>query len=205
MEKSQAHHGPPKSADPGRVIVLLIVYAAAYFLAGWLDIHTTVLALTRPEATEGNVLATTPNGYESVRAWLITGLGFAVIAACLIWSAVKSPKVAHIWLTHPVRSFAKIYINPLGRSVRDRAPLHMMCFVVAFVPLRALAAANNLLIWKFGTGPLGYLIGVLSHQMGLILSFWLVMGPCFYAVAIACAPLSAGIMRWVQIRMPDIT
>jgi membrane protein implicated in regulation of membrane protease activity len=82
----------------------------------------------------------------------------------------------------------------------DRSPLHMLSFVIAFVPLRLVAAANNLLIYYYGTAPLGRLIGLLSHRTSLVVAFWLVMGTLFYVLTFACSPLAARVMRWLRTR-----
>lgn len=74
----------------------------------------------------------------------------------------------------------------------------MLSFVIAFVPLRLLAAANNLLIYYTGTAPLGRLIGLLSHRMSLVIAFWLVMGGLFYLLAFLCTPIAARCIIWLQ-------
>jgi hypothetical protein len=182
-----------------RAAWLVALYFIAYLFASWLDLTTTVLALHRPEASEGNVYASNAGGYVSAKAWLITVVGGLVIEACLIWSVVAAGQVADRWIEHPIRSFAKLYINPWSRTVRDRAPLHMMSFVLAFVPLRLLAAANNVLIAGSGTAPLGRLVGLASRATSPQLGFWLILGPLFYALAIATAPIAARLTNWVRV------
>jgi hypothetical protein len=111
---------------------------------------------------------------------------------------MAASQVSELWLSHPIRSFAKLYINPWSRAVRDRAPLHMLSFVLAFVPLRVLAAANNILIAETGSAPLGRLVGVASRATSPTIGFWLVLGPLFYALAIGVFPVAARIIRWLK-------
>src|SRR3954452_1833422 len=85
-----------------------------------------------------------------------------------------------------------------SQKIMDRSPLHMLSFVIAFIPLRLLAAANNLLIYYYGTAPLGRLIGLLSHRTSLVAAFWLVMGTLFYVLTFACAPLAARLIIWLR-------
>jgi hypothetical protein len=181
-----------------RAAWLVGVYAAAYLVASWLDLITTALALQRPEANEGNVYATGAAGYVASKAWLITIVGGLAIVACLAWSIFASRTMAETWLMHPIRSWAKFYVNPWGRGVRDRSPLHMMSFVIAFVPLRLVAALNNTLIASTGTGPLGKLVGLLSRATTPTIGFWLVLGPLFYLVAIGVSPSAARAIVWLR-------
>src|SRR5437588_476418 len=95
--------------------------------------------------------------------------------------SMSNPQSAPPW--RAVASFAKFYVNPFARGVADRSALHLLSFVLAFPVLRLLAAGNNLMIWRTGTGPLGWLIGKLSHVTSPTLAFWLVMAPSFYLLA----------------------
>ncbi len=180
-----------------RIAWLAGIYALAYLLASWLDLSTTARALLRPEASEGNIYASNAAGYVSVKAWLITLVGGIAIEACLIWSVFTADQVAERWRAHPIRSFAKFYINPWARAVRDRAPLHMLSFVIAFVPLRLLAALNNAMIAASGTAPLGRLVGFASRATSPQIGFWLVLGPLFFFMAVAVSPIAARLIRWI--------
>jgi hypothetical protein len=187
---------------------LVAAYALAYLGASWLDLTTTVMALHRPEATEGNVYATSDVGYMPATAWLITFAGGAAFEACLIWSIVASGNVANCWLDHPIRSFAKLYVNPWSRRVRDRAPLHVMSFAIGFVLLRLVAALNNILIASTGTAPLGRLVGLASRATSPAIGFWLVIAPLFYILAIAVSPAASRIiasMRAQSLALPPTT
>src|SRR4051794_38225834 len=162
------------------IAILGTCYAAAYFAGAWLDVTTTTLALRQPGVSEGNVYAAGLAGYAAIRAWMINLVAFLLIEACLVWSALNAGKLAEIWLERPVRSFAKFYVNPFARGVADRSALHVLSFVLAFPLLRLLAAGNNLMIWRTGTGPLGWLIGQIARAGSPALAFWLVMAPLFY-------------------------
>jgi hypothetical protein len=181
-----------------RAMWLLGLYAIAYLLASWLDLGTTALALHRPEASEGNVYATGPAGYVSAKAWLITIVGGLAIEAFLVWSIRASSSVTEKWLARPIRSWAKVYINPWARAVRDRSPLHMMSFVIAFVPLRLIAALNNILIASTGTAPLGKLVGLASRATSPTIGFWLVLAPLFYLLAMGVSPVAARLIIWLR-------
>jgi hypothetical protein len=191
-----------------RAAWLILVYPLAYLLASWLDLTTTVMALQRPEATEGNVYTTTAAGYVPATAWLITFAGGVAFEACLIWSILAAGTVTNRWLDHPLRSFAKFYVNPWSRGVRDRAPLHVMSFAIGFVLLRLVAALNNVLIASTGTAPLGRLVGMASRATTPTVGFWLVIAPLFYILAIAISPAASRIiasLRAQSLALPPTT
>ena len=68
------------------------------------------------------------------------GIGALFIEGFLVYSLLSARHVAQHWIRHPLRSFGKLYINPWSKRIRDRSALHMLSFVIAFVPLRLLAA-----------------------------------------------------------------
>jgi hypothetical protein len=70
----------------------------------------------------------------------------------------------------------------------------MASFAIAVPVLRLLAAGNNLLIYQYGTGPLGWLVGVASRHTSPTIGFWLVLGPLFCLLAVAFAPLAAYVL-----------
>ncbi len=181
-----------------RIVTLSFSYLLAYLVASYLDLHTTILALQRPGTSEGNVYSTSGHDYIAAKAWLITAAGAVFIEAFLLFGALNAQRVSEHWLRHPIRSFGKLYVIFWSRKVMDRSPLHMLSFVIAFVPLRLLAAANNLLIYHYGTAPLGRLIGLLSHRTSLVVAFWLVMGTLFYLLAFVCSPLAARLIMWLR-------
>jgi hypothetical protein len=181
-----------------RIGLLTVAYSAAYLGAAWLDLATTALALTRSGASEGNVYATDAHAYAAIKAWLITAAGGIVVVAFLLFGALNAGRVGEIWLSRPMRSFARFYVNPFAPAVIDRSPLHALSWAVAFVPLRLLAAANNVLIWKTGTAPLGWLVGVASNATTPLVGFWLVMGTLYCLLAVAAAPMAARLIRWLR-------
>jgi hypothetical protein len=181
-----------------RAAILTLVYCALFILAAWLDLATTALALTRHGFSEGNVYATSGNDYDAARAWLISGAGGLMILGFLIFGLMNQAKVAETWLRQPIRSFGKFYINPFASGVIDRSPLHMLSFVIAFVPLRLLAALNNLLIFGFGVAPIGWLVGRASRLTTPTIGFWLVLGTLFYGLAFAASPVAARLIRWTR-------
>src|SRR2546421_1600615 len=181
-----------------RVLQLSLAYILAYFIASYLDLRTTLLALQRPGTSEGNVYSTSGHDYIATKAWLITVAGALFIEAFLLFGALNASRVADQWLRHPLRSWGKFYIAFWSRRVIDRSPLHMLSFVIAFVPLRLLAAGNNLRIYHFGTAPLGRLIGLLSHRTSAAVAFCRVMGPLFYLFAFFWSPLAARCVAWRQ-------
>jgi hypothetical protein len=181
-----------------RIVIFSLLYLLAYVVASYLDLHTTILALQRPGTSEGNVYATTGQDYVSTKAWLITAAGAVFIEAFLLFGALNARRVSEHWLRHPIRSFGKFYVIFWSRKLMDRSPLHMISFVIAFVPMRLLAAANNILIYYYGTAPLGRLIGLLSQRTSPTAAFWLVMGTLFYLLAFACAPLAARLIVWLR-------
>ena len=182
----------------GRVAVVCLGYLVAYFVAAWLDLYTTGLALLQPGTTEGNVYATDDAGYSSTTAWLTTFVSAPVIVAFLVFGLVNAHRVSQHWLDHPIRSFAVFYLLPWRQKVLDRSPIHMASFALAFPALRAIAAGNNLTIHLTETGPLGWLVGVVSNHSTPMLGFWLVLGPLFCALAVAFGPLSARVIRWCR-------
>lgn len=181
-----------------RVASLSFAYLAAYLIASYLDLHTTILALQRAGASEGNIYTTSGHDYIATKAWLITLAGAVFIEAFLLFGALNAHRVSEQWLRHPIRSFGKIYVVFWSQKIMDRSPLHMLSFVIAFIPLRLLAVVNNLLIHYYGTAPLGRLIGLLSHRMSSAMAFWIVMGPLFYLLAFACSPLAARVILWLR-------
>lgn len=189
----------PKAASNSsfvmRTVAFSILYLAVYALVSWADLFTTKLALLQPNTVEGNVYAVGDDGYSAAKAWTITAVGALFILPFLVFGLVAAGRVSDGWLRHPIRSFAKLYINPFSKRVMDRSPLHMLSFVLAFPVLRLLAAGNNWLISETGTGPIGWLVGQVSNATNPTFGFWLVLGPLFYLLAFACSPLAVFVLR----------
>ena len=188
----------PKHQPVKRIATFALIYLLAYFVSSYLDLRTTALALQRPGTSEGNVYSTSGPDFSATKAWMITAAGALFIEAFLLFGALNARGVSDHWLRHPIRSFGKIYVVFWSPKVMDRSPLHMLSFVIAFVPLRLLAAANNVLIFHYGTAPLGRLIGFLSHRISSVGAFWLVMGTLFYLLAFGCSPLAARLIVWLR-------
>jgi hypothetical protein len=188
-------HGASRT---GRTAAVALLYLIAYLAASWCDLYTTRLALQRPGTTEGNVYSINDRGYSSARAWAITGLGALVIESLLVCSLLTSRHISRHWLRHPIRSFNKFYIIPWSKRVRDRSSLHMVSFVIAFVPLRLLAGVNNVVIIYYGTAPVGSLVGIASRHTTPTIGFWLVLGPLFCLLAVAFSPLAALVIKHVD-------
>jgi len=181
-------------------LLLTAGYALAYFAASGLDLWTTVLALHRPDAAEGNVFATSSGAYDNARAWLMTdaaGVLMTMFFAMGIWYA---DRMSVDWLKRPIRSFFTWRFNPLfidfwSRRTRDRAPLHAVSFAIAFAALRLLAAGNNLIIAAGYAGPLGVAVREVGRAttpaMGLILA----MGAVYIALAVLLSPLGASLLQ----------
>jgi len=180
-----------------RATFIAIGYGAAFLIAAWLDLSTTSLALTRAGASEGNVYATSGGSYVSASAWLITAIGGFFVEGFLLFAVLNASKVSEVWLRKPIRSFAKFYINPFSRNVMDRSPLHVLSFAIAFVPLRLLAALNNIAIFTFGDAPLGRLVGIAGRMTTPLIGFWLVLGTLFYLLAFAASPIGARLIHWL--------
>jgi hypothetical protein len=178
--------------------IVSLIYLVVYFVAAYLDLHTTRLALQQPGTTEGNVYSTSDSEYSSTTAWMITGIAAPIILGFLIFGLVNAHRVSQHWLEHPVQSFGKFYIIPWRKKILDRSPLHMASFAMAFPALRLLAAGNNLLIYKYGTAPLGWLVGIAAKHTSPTIGFWLVLGPLFCLLAVAFAPLAANVLTRFQ-------
>jgi hypothetical protein len=185
----------PGSSLATRVAAVSLLYLAVYACVSWADLFTTKLALQQPNTVEGNVYAVGDDGYSAAKAWGITSVGALFILPFLVFGLLAARRVSERWLQHPIRSFAKLYINPFSKKVIDRSPLHMLSFVLAFPVLRLLAAGNNWLISETGTGPIGWLVGQVSNATNPTLGFWLVLGPLFYLLAFACSPLAVFVLR----------
>lgn len=181
-----------------KIALFAVLYAAAYLACAGLDLGTTTLALTHADVSEGNVYAKDAAGYAASRAWTINLVALVLIEAGLIASGLAAANVAEVWLRRPVASFAKVYVNPFARRLADRGPLHVVSFALAFLVLRLLAAGNNLMIYKTGYGPIGALIGGLSHHSTPLIAFWLVLAPAFYLLAFAISPLAVRVILWLR-------
>ena len=172
------------------------LYMLAYLTASYMDLATTSLGLQRPGASEKNVFATNAKGYSPTRAWLLTAGGAIIMFACIMFAARHSTSVEERWLRHPVRSFGQFYLNPWSQAGIRVSPLHVLSLIIAFVVLRVAAAANNLLVYWYGFGPMGELIKWTAARTSPLAGFCIVAFLCFILAIIAVAPLAALIMKW---------
>jgi hypothetical protein len=171
--------------------VVLAAYLLAYFIASFLDLSTTSLALQGSGAHEGNVFATNAQAYRSSKAWVITLAGGLVMAGCVGFGFRNAPRVEEVWLRHPVRSFGLFYLNPWASAAIGRSPIHMLSVAIAFAALRVMAAANNLMIYFCGFAPIGAPIEWISRRSSAAVGFVAVLVPLFYLLAIAVSPAAA--------------
>ena len=183
-----------------RVLAFTAVYMAAYLIGSYLDLATTSLGLRRPGVYEKNVFATTAGVYVSGKAWALTAVGAVVMTACIWFAARNAGKVSDNWLRHPVRSFGKLYINPWAKNAIDVSPLHTLSLAIGFVFLRVLAAANNLLVYFYGFGPMGELIKAVAARTSPVAGFCIVASLVFVLIMVAASPLAAKVVRAWQLR-----
>jgi hypothetical protein len=173
------------------VITFATVYAVAYLLASYLDLATTSLGLQRPGVYEKNVFAVTAAGYSPFRAWLLTAAGAVVMAGCIVFAVRRATSVDAKWLQHPIRSVGVFYINPWSKKALAVSPLHTLALVIAFVLLRILAAANNVLVYLYGFAPMGGLMKALAARTSPLFGFSIVGFSFFLVCFLAVLPLSA--------------
>jgi len=180
-----------------QVMVAAIIYLAAYLIASFLDLSTTALALQRSAAHEGNVFVTDAQTYMSARAWIITAGAGLTMVGCVVFAVSNAGRVEDAWLRRPMRSFAVFYVNPWAPAAIGKSPLHMLSFAIAFVAMRLLAAANNVLIHVYGFAPIGGPIEWIARRSSPVFGFAAVIVPLFYVLAIAVSPLAARmIVAW---------
>ena len=175
-----------------RVDLILAVYLLVYVAASWLDLASTSLGLQRPGVTEKNFFATTGTGaFDPRQAWLLTLAGGGVMLACVWFAMSRAAHVGKRWLRHPVRSFGKFHLNPFSSKALDVTPLHFLSLALAFPTLRAIAAANNLLVYYYGWGPLGAAMQWTAERTSLLAGFAAVALSSFVVLMLVISPLAA--------------
>jgi hypothetical protein len=173
----------------------LAVYRLAYIAASWLDLASTSLGLQRSGVTEKNVFATTGTGvYDPRQAWLLTLAGGGVMLACVWFAMSRAVHVGKRWLLHPVRSFGQFHLNPFSRTALDVTPLHFLSLALAFPALRAIAAANNLLVYFYGWGPLGAAMQWTAERTTPLAGFAAVALSSFVVLMFVVSPVAARII-----------
>jgi hypothetical protein len=175
-------HPSSTSKRPLGMALLLAGYIAAYLFASAADLGTTVLAV-HTGVPEGNVFATSGGVYDSAKAWFVTVAGGGALSWYFWFGLHHADRVSDHWLRHPVRSFFCFYLRPWSAKVIDRSPLHTVAFALAMLPLRVMAAANNLVIAAGGTGPLGWMVGRVARATTPALGLVLTIGPLYVMLA----------------------
>jgi len=181
----------PSQLPVRRILLVGFLYLLAYFAAACADLWTTVIALTRAGTNEGNAFVTSQQGYMSGRAWAINLAGALIMTACAMFSAKYAHRVEAQWIHNPVASFRKIYLSPWSHRAIGVSPLHLLSMAMAFLALRLLAAANNLVIYFYGFAPLGAPIERLAQHVSVFVAFGVVIVPVFYLIALVVSPFAA--------------
>ena len=185
-----------KPVGAQRLVTFIALYFAAYLAASYVDLGSTSLGLQRPGVTEKNLFATDAAGtYLPAQGWLLTLGGAVVLLLCILLAFRNARRVDERWLRHPLQSFGKLYANPFSSTGLSVAPLHALSFALAFVVLRLLAGANNLLVYYYGWGPIGQTIKWLSNATSPLIGFCVVVFSLFAVTLVAMAPLAARVIR----------
>jgi len=190
--------------DAAKMTLLVGGFAAVYFAASGADLWTTALALHRPDASEGNVFATTSGAYNSAKAWWITEAAAVLVIGLFVQGVAYAGRVSPYWLDRPMRSYFYRHFNPLfidtwSKRSRDRAPIHAVSFALAFVVLRFLAAGNNLIIAAGYAGPLGLAVRAVGRLTTPGTGLLIAMGTLYIALAIGVSPVSALFLRSLRV------
>ncbi|NJD31964.1 MAG: hypothetical protein FIB04_08770 [Gammaproteobacteria bacterium] len=183
-------------AIPRRALAFGACYLVAYFVASYMDLATTALGLERPGTFEKNVFATDATGYLPARAWLLTAGGAIVMAGCIWFAARYRAEVDPRWLRQPGRSFGKLYLNPWSKAALAASPIHALSLAIAFVLLRGVAAANNLLVYWFGFGPMGELIKAIGAETSPLAGFAIVACSFYVVACILVSPMAARLIAF---------
>ena len=178
---------PDRTGANGRRLV--VGYVALYCAAGWLDLWTTRIAVSRPGVSEANVFATDAGAYAASQAWLATAVGGLIMLACVVFAVTHAGSVAPNWLRHPIRSFATLYVSPW--SMLDRSPLHLLSLALAFPVVRLFAAANNVLLILGEPGPLGVAVRWVGARSSPVMGLGVVMGGLYLVLTVAASPIAA--------------
>lgn len=189
----------------GRVIVFAWagVFAVAYLAASYLDLWTTELALTRPDASEANVNATSEGQYSPSKAWAITALGGVLMTAWFAFGVFNAHRVSPEHLQRPMRSFLHLHSNPLvsipwSHRAIDRSPLHAFAVTIAFVAVRIVAAFNNALIAAGLDGPISTTIRLVSAFSSPMTGFLIAVTVFYVVIILAVSPLAARLIRFAK-------
>ncbi len=176
--------------------LVLAIYLAFYLAASWCDLASTELGLQRPGTSEKNVFAVGPEGeFDAAKAWLLTIGGAAILGACVAFAVARAEAMDPRWLRQPVRALAQFHLNPFSQKGLAVAPLQLLSLAVAYPLLRMIAAANNVLVYWTGFGPMGALMKVVAAETSPLIGFALVAISAFVLVLIVIAPLAARLLQ----------
>jgi len=171
-----------------------LLYLPLYAIASYLDLWTTHLALSAAGTHEGNAFVTNGQVYLTTQAWIITIIGGVLMIGCVVFAAAYANRMDGQWLSQPMSSFKKIYLNPWSREAMTVSPLHALSLAMGFALLRIFAAINNTLIYYYGFAPIGGLIDRVAQRTSEMAAFVIVLLPLFYLLAMAVSPLAARII-----------
>jgi hypothetical protein len=178
-----------------RPAMILVAYVACYLAASFADLASTSLGLRREGIFEKNVFVVTGEGYSDFRAWLITIFGGLVLVGCVWFAARNANRVDERWLQRPFRSLGVVYLSPWSSKGLAVAPMHALSLAMAFVVLRFVAAANNLLVYFFGVSPMGTPMKVIGARMSPLAGFVIVGFSCLVTLAVVLLPLASRTIR----------
>jgi len=188
-----------------RLALAAILYLLLYSLAAYLDLWTTMVALSQPGVHEGNSVVRKGQAYLPKRALIVNLAGAVIMTACVVFSANHAERVETRWLHRPIASFGKIYLNPWSSEAIGVSPLHMLSMAVAFLAMRLVAAGNNMLIYFYGFAPIGALIDGIGQHTSATVAFSVVVLPLFYLLAIVVSPLAAKLLSlWQAPPLSDV-
>src|SRR3954471_17758498 len=108
-----------------RIVSLSLSYLLAYFIASYLDLYTTLLALQRPGTSEGNVYSTSGHDYIATKAWLITFAGAVFIEAFLLFGALNARRVSEHWLRHPLAARLILWLRTREDTPNQAVPFRL--------------------------------------------------------------------------------
>lgn len=178
--------------------IWIAVYLLCYFVASSLDLWTTAMVLRTPGGFEANVYVAPGQIYRPLNAWAVTLAAGGVMAALFAFGIANAGLVSKHWLSQPIRSLGKAYLNPFSRRLIDRSPLHAMAWALAFVLLRLLAALNNWMIAAGTIGPIGKLVSTLALITSPTISFIVVAAGLFGALMVVMLPVAARLITLLR-------
>jgi hypothetical protein len=178
-----------------RRLGFLVAYVACYVAASYAHLASTSLGLRREAVSENDVFVVTRQGYSDSRAWLITGLGGLVLVGCVWFAAGNAHRVDERWLRRAFRSLGVVYFSPWSNMGIAVTPIHALSLALAFVALRLVAAANNLLVYASGIAPMGTAMQVIGAETSPLAGSVIVGFSCLVTLAVVLLPAASRIIR----------